>query len=191
MYRIFEFLYRKTRNATAYMLYLCIYNFLKIRQLPMVMAQRQPVFVSDETCCPNNGDVYAIVVKYAGFGLETGFLEMLDAMRQTGINAIVVCNGAPDESMLASLRKSAHRILVRENIGRDMGAYRAATLYLYETGLNPHKIIYCNDSVFFLEGKPLLDMFSTLANSTSDVHGTFENHQFNYHFGSYVFSISG
>ncbi|WP_216076067.1 rhamnan synthesis F family protein, partial [Acinetobacter baumannii] len=78
-----------------------------------------------------------IVVKYSKFNLGNDFLDLLTTLRNSGVNAIVVCNGRMSDASHALLAQYAHRILVRDNIGRDMGAYRAATLYLHDLGLRP------------------------------------------------------
>jgi lipopolysaccharide biosynthesis protein len=89
------------------------------------------------------------------------------------------------------LKQYAHRIPVRANVGRDMGAYRAATLYFHDQGLRPDRMLYFNDSVLYLKGRGLSDLIGRLVNSRYDVVGAFENHQFDYHIGSYVFAVSG
>ncbi|MFG1361388.1 rhamnan synthesis F family protein [Xanthobacter pseudotagetidis] len=111
-------------------------------------------------------------------------------MRRANVNPILVCNGAPRGPALARLRAHAHRILVRRNVGRDIGAYRAATLYLNEQQLPASRVLYFNDSVIYLAGPELDRMVRQLAEGEYPVIGTFENHEFEHHIGSYAFSIS-
>jgi hypothetical protein len=164
---------------------------VKIRQYPAIVRERKPSFLSDEVAAEPSGNIYAIVVKYSGFGLGDDYVDLLAYLREAGVNTIVVCNGRPSEASREILKQHAHRILVRPNVGRDMGAYRAATLYLHEQGLRPGRVLYFNDSVVYLKGKPLCELIARLVDGRYDVVGAFENHQFNYHVGSYVFSISG
>lgn len=147
--------------------------------------------MSDETAAAPIGPVYAIVVKYSKFNLGEDFLDLLTSLRDSGVNAIVVCNGRMSDASHALLTQYAHRILVRDNVGRDMGAYRAATLYLHDQGLRPGRLLYFNDSVLYLKGKPLDGLVGRLSGSKYDVVGVFENHQHDHHVGSYVFSVSG
>lgn len=154
------------------------------------MADYSPKFMVDETITPAVGSVYAIVVCYSGFGATDDFIELLRALRRANVNAIVVCNGQPRGPALARLRAEAHRILVRRNVGRDIGAYRAATLYLNSTKLPASRVLYFNDSVIYLAGPELDRMVRQLAESDYPVIGTFENHEFEHHIGSYAFSVS-
>jgi hypothetical protein len=163
----------------------------KIRQWPSILRERRPAFLVDESQRPAQGDVYAIVVKYAKFGLTPDFLDLLQSLETGGVNAIVVCNGRLDAASHALLLRSAHRVLVRRNVGRDMGAYRAATLYLGEQGLKPGRMLYLNDSIFFLKSKELDDLIEALCQSRFDVTGAFENHEKAHHVGSYALAVSG
>src|SRR5579871_2246146 len=163
----------------------------KLRQSPRVIADRNPKFMADEVVRPASSDKYAIVVSYSGASLTEDFVDLLRNLRNRSINAILVCNGRPREESLVRLRAEAHRILVRRNIGRDMGAYRAATLYLNAAPLAASRILYFNDSVVYLAGPGLDRTIAAMADSAYPVVGTFENHEFHHHIGSYAFSVSG
>jgi hypothetical protein len=175
-------------SLAAYHLY-CVAT--KVRHWPRVLREYRPRLLLDETPRPAQGERYAIVVKYARMGLAPDFLDLLDALERAGINAIVVCNGALDPAAHDRLRQRVHRILVRANVGRDIGAYRAATLHLAGQGLRPARMLYLNDSVFYLKGPSLDEMIVALRDSTFDVAGTFENHEFSHHLGSYTLSLDG
>ena len=160
-------------------------------QMPDVLADRTPRFVSDKLVAPAVGDRFAIVVKYALFGVTEDFLQLLAALRRHDINPIVVCNGNLSDEQLDRLAIDAHRILVRRNLGRDFGAYRAATVLLQAQEFQPRRLLYLNDSVMFVDGTGLDAMIGGLAESDYDVVGTFENHEIAHHVGSYAFSVSG
>ncbi|WP_432730480.1 rhamnan synthesis F family protein [Variovorax sp. W6] len=179
---------RATATRLAYYAYCAT---TKVRQWPSVVRERRPAFLSDETPRLAQGDIFAIVVKYAKFGLTPDFLDLLQSLEEGGVNAIVVCNGKLDAASHALLLRSAHRVLVRRNVGRDMGAYRAATLYLSEQGLRPGRMLYLNDSIFFLKGKELDDLVGALCQRRFDVTGAFENHEKSHHIGSYALAVSG
>lgn len=164
----------------------------KLSQLPKILKERTPRIISDEICRPaDGGGVYAIAVKYVKFGLSPDFLALLDSLAAASVNAIVVCNGEPDPQMKALLAAKAHRVIVRRNVGRDFGAYRAATLHLQAQGFRPARVIYLNDSVYYLAGPALDDLTRRLAASSYDVVGALENHAHSHHLGSYALSLSG
>lgn len=164
---------------------------VRIHQTPAVMSELAPRFVSDELVTPAIGDRFAIVVKYALFGVTDDFLHLLATLRRHDVNPIVVCNGNMSDEQLGKLRASAHRILVRHNRGRDFGAYRAATLFLQAQNVRPRRLVYLNDSVMFVDGPGLDAMIGALMESSYDVVGAFENHEFVHHVGSYAFSVTG
>src|SRR5690606_30245014 len=112
-------------NSIAYALYVMA---KKVSGLSSIASEVTPSFKSDEIIRPASGEIYAIVVKYAKFGPEDGLAELLATLQAREINVVVVCNGQPSAEALSSLRQSAQRVLVRKNVGRDFGAYRAATL---------------------------------------------------------------
>ena len=164
---------------------------VKFRQTPAILRERKPSFLSDEVLTAPIGGVYALVVKYSGFNLGDDYVDLLSALQAAGVNTIIVCNGHVSSASYRVLKQYAHRILVRTNVGRDMGAYRAATLHLHDQGLRPGRLLYFNDSVLYLKGKGLTELIKRLISSTYEVVGAFENHQFDYHIGSYVFAVSG
>src|ERR1700749_313969 len=83
---------------------------VRTRQMPDILADRTPRFVTDRLIAPAVGDRFAIVAKYALFGVTEDFLQMLAALRRHGINPIVVCNGDLTDEQLDRLAIDAHRI---------------------------------------------------------------------------------
>lgn len=182
---------RRLKALGARLLYHLFYTALRIRQLPAVVRERSPRFRSDQVLVPQTDADCAIVVKYARFDLGEDFIDLLSTLRKNTVNVVVVCNGEPGETARSLIERHACRILVRDNIGRDFGAYRAATLHLHAEGLRPKRVLYFNDSVFYLKGPSLDSLIARLRSRTCDVVGTFENHQYIHHIGTFVFSISG
>lgn len=163
---------------------------VKLCEWPAVFADERPRFVVDEIIAPARGDNYAIVVKYARFGLDDGVAELVAALARQGVNVILVCNGQPRPEHLDRLRADAHRVLVRRNIGRDFGAYRAATLLLEHEGLVPNRLLYFNDSVVYLDGPELDRLIAALLATPAGMLGAFENHETRHHLGSFAFAHS-
>jgi len=163
---------------------------VKLWEWPGLLADERPRFVVDEIIAPARSGNYAIVVKYARFGLDDGVAELVAALSRQGVNVILVCNGSPRPDDLDRLRAAAHRVLVRRNIGRDFGAYRAATLLLEREGLTPDRLLYFNDSVIYLDGPELDQLITALLVSPAGMLGAFENHETRHHLGSFTFCHS-
>lgn len=162
----------------------------KLCQWPGLLADERPRFTDDQIVAPARGDNYAIVVKYAKFGLDDGVTGLVAALARQGVNVILVCNGQPRPDHLERLRADAHRVLVRDNIGRDFGAYRAATLLLEREGLVPNRLLYFNDSVIYLDGPELDRLVAALLATPAGMLGAFENHETRHHLGSFTFGHS-
>lgn len=162
----------------------------KLVQLPGVRWENQPRFESDEVVAPARGGVYAIVVKYAGHGESANLHVLLDALRRAQVNTVLVCNGEVPPEELRALSQRVHRVMVRRNVGRDFGAYRAATLSLLAQGLKPERMMYFNDSLLYIEGVELDRLVAEFIFSEFDVVGLGEN-QYQHHIGSYALSVEG
>jgi len=184
-------LFSRLRLMSIRLAYVGYCTATKVRQWPSVALDSRPRFLSDETSRPAAGGLYAIVVKYARFGLTSDFMALLDALERAGVNAIVVCNGRLSPGEHDRLLERAHRVLVRRNVGRDMGAYRAASLHLHAQGLRPQRVLYFNDSIFYLKGERLDALVRDLCGGAFDVTGAFENHEKAHHLGSYALSVGG
>lgn len=174
-------------NRLAFTVYVWV---AKLCQWPGILADEHPRFTDDRIVTPARGDNYAIVVKYAKFGLDDGVLGLVAALARQGVNVILVCNGRPHPDHLDRLRADAHRVLVRRNIGRDFGAYRAATLLLEREGLVPNRLLYFNDSVIYLDGPELDRLVAALLATPAGMLGAFENHETRHHLGSFTFGHS-
>lgn len=174
-------------NRLAFTVYVWV---AKLWQWPGVLADESPRFVEDAIVTPARGDSYAIVVKYAKYGLDDGVAELIAALARQGVNVILVCNGQPRPDHLERLRAGTHRVLVRRNIGRDFGAYRAATLLLEREGLVPNRLLYFNDSVIYLDGTELDRLIAALLATSAGMLGAFENHETRHHLGSFTFGHS-
>lgn len=162
----------------------------KLLQQPAVRRERRPRFESDEVVAPARGDVYAIVVKYAGHGESANLHVLLDALRRAQVNTVLVCNGEVPPEELRALSQRVHRVMVRRNVGRDFGAYRAATLSLLSQGVKPERALYFNDSLLYIEGTELDRLVAEFIFSEFDVVGLAEN-QYQHHVGSFALSVSG
>ncbi|WP_428032107.1 hypothetical protein [Ancylobacter sp.] len=133
------------------------------------------------------GDVHAVFVIWQP--RETGWYvwNALDALAEAGINVTLVVNNPLPVDRLEALRARAHRVLLRDNSGFDMGGYRDAILGL--AGRAPDRLLILNDSVYYFRAG-LTELFSRLAISDHDVCATYENCAVQHHTQSFCYSIS-
>jgi hypothetical protein len=183
----FSRLVQKVTNRILYTLYA---TAVRIGQGSKVAADREPRFIQDDIVRPAEGTTLAIAVKYPLLGLDDGFSDLLEALARQRVDTVVVFNGEPSEPQLQTARRYAHRILVRSNLGRDFGGYRAATLKLVPELKRFSRVLYFNDSLIYLPGPELDQLIGAFRTSTYDVVGSFENHTMEHHVGSFAFSLA-
>lgn len=188
--RLIHSLLSFARRRTVQMVLGCYTVGSKLLQQPAVRRERRPRFESDKVVVPPHGEVYAIVVKYAGHGESANLHVLLDALRRAKVNTVLVCNGEVPAEELGALSQRVHRVMVRRNVGRDFGAYRAATLSLLSQGVKPERMLYFNDSLLYIEGTELDRLVAEFIFSEFDVVGLGEN-QYQHHVGSFALSVSG
>ncbi|WP_371348145.1 rhamnan synthesis F family protein [Ancylobacter sp. IITR112] len=111
----------------------------------------------------------------------------LDALAEVGVNVTLVVNHPLGEERLAELLPQVHRVLLRNNAGRDMGGYRDGILSLLDDP--PERLLIMSDSVYYFRSG-LAEMFRKLATSSCDVCATFENWELRHHIQSFCYSIS-
>ncbi|HQZ12754.1 MAG TPA: hypothetical protein PK286_07680 [Devosia sp.] len=164
---------------------------LKASQSPRIMREKRAPLLSDEVVREPGGGSYAIFIKYYGRDFDAGQLALLQSLRAERVNILVVFNREPTGQELEVARRYAWRVVIRKNVGRDFGAYRSAVLNLISSGAEVERLLFLNDSVFYLPGRQLGEMVGRLVRSDRPVTGAFENHARTHHLGSFAFAVSG
>ncbi|MFT4192587.1 MAG: rhamnan synthesis F family protein [Comamonas sp.] len=113
----------------------------------------------------------------------------LEALAAQQVNVIVVTNARLSQAALDILRPYCWRIIERANVGRDMGAYKDATLYLRSHSTAIESILYLNDSIY-LFSRTTSDLFQKIYTSTSDICAPFESWDKTYHIQSYCLRLN-
>ena len=107
----------------------------------------------------------------------------------TGFHPVIVLNKSKDSDFFRHSLEEFDRestILIRENIGRDFGAYQCAVNYLGNRVdfANLEKIAFFNDSIFY--GKEF-GWFTEMDHSSSNVSALYSNFEIKPHFQSMAF----
>ena len=134
---------------------------------------------------------YCIFVLYSPNGvLQNNVVNALDAMRSNGINILACLNAPFSQAANELLAEKAHKIISRNNIGYDFGAYKDCVKYVKESFPNAEKVLILNDSIFFIENR--LSQFFAEMFSDYDAVAAFENWGDNAgnHFQSFAVTIS-
>jgi len=119
-------------------------------------------------------------------------LSLIRAVRSAGYGLVVVVNGSEiaKENFEGELR-SADILITRPNLGRDFAAYQLAAKLVSESGLTVQRLLFCNDSIFFLDKNDTQNLFGRLIKAKDDWIGMTENYGGKYHVSSWCFQLSG
>ena len=128
----------------------------------------------------------AIIALWARPAILKSVLRLIDFLIDENVHVVCVINKSKmSEEWITEIKKRDASILLRPNVGRDFGAYRAGFHFVKEnTGLEKiTNLIFANDSVFFLdESKKAL---KSVIDSNKDITSLFLNFQFHLHAQSF------
>jgi hypothetical protein len=128
----------------------------------------------------------AIIALWARPAILNSVLRLIDFLIVENVHVVCVLNKSKmSEEWIAEINKRDASILLRPNVGRDFGAYRAGFHFVKERiGLEKiTNLIFANDSVFFLDGSK--EALKNVIDSNKDVTSLFLNFQFHLHAQSF------
>jgi len=118
-------------------------------------------------------------------------LLILKAIRKEGYGLVVVVNGQKTtRAWFEDGIGTTDLVISRPNLGRDFAAYQIATNLLLTTQLSIRRLLYCNDSVFYLDRNDPRNIFAHLITSEDQWVGMTENYDGRYHVSSWCFQLS-
>ena len=88
--------------------------------------------------------------------------------------------------LIRAIRKEGYDLVLVA--GRDFAAYQLATNLLLDNRICIQRLLYCNDSVFFLDRNDSTAIFRRLMSSDEDWIGMTENYEM-YHISSWCFQL--
>lgn len=168
------------------------WTLIKMWQFPQILGEiLEPKYLSDTVCSPaKNGGVFCIFTVYGRWGFSQDLADLFSIFSEESVNVIAVVNGAINDEEMSRLKSAAHRVIHRPNVGRDFGGYRSATLKLYAEEMEVERVIYMNDSNYYIHGDELRNLVRKLSECGHyDIIGATENQKI-HHIGSFAVSIS-
>ncbi|MDB5379269.1 MAG: hypothetical protein JWR00_3715 [Rubritepida sp.] len=119
------------------------------------------------------------------------FLDvLLDALARRGINVLLVANALPEGPVADCILDRCAALMRRDNQGFDFGGFRDGYQHLM-TQEDPQRVLFANDSIlYYAEGLDCLLARLLPAAGGADVISTFENREYQFHFQSFLFSVS-
>lgn len=103
--------------------------------------------------------------------VDLSVLRTLGAFRSVSTKTLVVSNGPLSDTAVESLETVADAVLVRENTGFDVGAYKAGLEEIGGVDLASFDELILANSTFFSVEDGFTDLFEKMASSESDFWG--------------------
>lgn len=121
---------------------------------------------------------------------SVSFDAMLNDLRTRGFCILLVSNTQPSPDFESWLLKRVDGLIVRDNIGRDIAAYRDGVLHLVNTHClsKIDQLLFINDTILF----PVIDsdyFWRRFLAIDSDVVGVFESFSPRHHVQSFFFMV--
>jgi hypothetical protein len=118
-------------------------------------------------------------------------LDLIAAIKRAGYTLVVIVNGRKVAREWFKGQIGDNDIVItRPNLGRDFAAYQLATNLLLDANTAVERLLYCNDSIYYLDKNDSKDIFRTLISADEPWIGMTESHEFHYHVSSWCFQMS-
>jgi hypothetical protein len=153
-------------------------------------AYRRDILVDgDPDCLGENICIFSIFSAKGRILRST--LSLLKAIRKEGYGLVLVVNGQRiTRGWFEGEIGSADVVISRPNLGRDFAAYQFATNLILKRKLTIRRLLYCNDSVFYLDRNDSKNIFAHLISCNDDWVGMTETYERRYHVSSWCFQLS-
>lgn len=117
-------------------------------------------------------------------------ISYLQALNAAGFRILAINNMRTSEGFLARLKPLCWRVYNRQNIGRDIGAFKDGIMRLYEEGYLQRCRFFClaNDSMQFVPGHNGQDFTAQITQFINEDSGalfTHQSHQVSKHYQSF------
>lgn len=134
------------------------------------------------------GEKILLIALYEKGRLRPDILNLLEAAKAAGLYVVAV--NTLKVLQPEDLQDRIDCYIERPNFGRDFGSYQTGFLHLFKQGWETQcpRLLMVNDSMFY--SKENLDAFlQQMTNADIEVLGATENHDFEYHLGSFCISF--
>jgi hypothetical protein len=153
-------------------------------------AYRRDIVIDGNPACLGENICIFSIVSTKGRVLRST-LSLLRAIRKEGYGLVLVVNGQKvTRAWFDGEIGSADIVISRPNLGRDFAAYQLATNLLLDSRIAIRRLLFCNDSIFYLDRNDPKNIFAHLISSDHPWIGMTENYEHRYHVSSWCFQLS-
>jgi len=123
--------------------------------------------------------------------LRKDIIRLLEASKQAGLYVIAVNTRKLSAAFLESHHHLFDVYISQYNYGRDFASYQKGFKYIFKNKLQQHaeRIVMLNDSLYY-DADRTPQFLDDMINAKVEVLGATENHEINYHLGSFAISFA-
>jgi hypothetical protein len=133
------------------------------------------------------GENICVFALYQKNGIEENVFFQLSEIVRQGYSLHVVSNLPVNDADLRRLKAMCVNITIRDNVGRDFGAYKDGVLFeldRFREGGEINSLLLMNDSIYFPLHDPT-EIFESMSSQKVDFWGLTENFEISYHVQSF------
>ena len=123
--------------------------------------------------------------------LRKDIIRLLEASKQAGLYVIAVNTRKLSAAFLEEHHHLFDVYISQYNYGRDFASYQKGFKYIFRNKLQQHaeRIVMLNDSLYY-DADRTPQFLDDMINANVEVLGATENHEINYHLGSFAISFA-
>lgn len=138
-----------------------------------------------------NNQPVLVIALYERTYLRKDIIRLLEASKCAGLYVIAVNTLKLSNTFLEGNSKLFDVYISQYNYGRDFASYQKGFLYIFKNKLQQMatRIVMLNDSVYY-DADRTPAFLDAMINTSIEVIGATENHEINYHLGSFAISFA-
>lgn len=123
--------------------------------------------------------------------LRKDIIRLLEASKQAGLYVVAVNTRKLSKAFLEEHQHLFDVYISQYNYGRDFASYQKGFKYIFKNKLQQHseRIVMLNDSLYY-DADRTPQFLDDMINAKVEVLGATENHEINYHLGSFAISFA-
>lgn len=178
-----------TRLLFVHISYYLIHIPKKFEQLINIKILRKHKVAHLLKSMENKGKDVAIFAIYPRSSQIRSITRIIDFLITHNFHIICVLNSSENTNEISEhLLKFPVTIIIRENYGRDFGAYQSGINYLKHNGIKPNYLLLLNDSVYYFQKTKISFLDGKYKNY--DWFSLFENYEYHFHAQSFFTGYS-
>ena len=187
MKTLLKFIIRNLGLTSVPFIYIYLYLMSLINYFKSIL--KPDVIILNDSKIDNKSIL--LIALYEKTYLRKDVIRLLEASKRLGLYVIAVNTRNLSNKFLEEYRHLLDVYISQYNYGRDFASYQKGFKYIFKNKLQckASRILILNDSVYYDADRTPSFLYEMI-NTPVEVLGATENHEINYHLGSFAISFS-